>query len=163
MTQPISRAHHYVPQWYQKRFLSPGTEKLWRLEFKPEIVRIDDKRTFTRRAERWLYPSQSFYEDDLYSLRFGSQVNDGLEKAFFGSVDEAGCSAATFFEAFDVTATGLKEAFHGLVAYIAAQRFRTPRGLDWIKRGWGAKDQNQTLVFGACEKLPTYTFENLTT
>jgi hypothetical protein len=33
-----------------------------------------------------------------------------------------------------------------MVQYIGAQRFRTPRGLDWIKRHVGSADHNQALI-----------------
>src|SRR6185437_4519460 len=36
--------------------------------------------------------------------------------------------------------------FHPLVHYMAAQRFRTPRGLDWLKAESGVVDHNSTLT-----------------
>jgi hypothetical protein len=146
MAKSISHAHHYVPQWYQKRFAIAGQEKLWRLDLRPETVKIDETRSFTRKALVKLYPVQCFYKDDLYLLRFGTHVTDAMERVFFGAVDKSGCNSAAFFEAFDVKAKGLRDSYNGLLAYLAAQRFRTPRGLDWIKRQWGTKDQNQTLM-----------------
>jgi hypothetical protein len=50
MADQISHEHHYVPRWYQKRFLAPGEEKLWYLDLKPEKVTIDQQRSYTNRA-----------------------------------------------------------------------------------------------------------------
>ena len=33
------RRNHYVPVWYQKRFLLPGKYKYFRLDLSPEIVK----------------------------------------------------------------------------------------------------------------------------
>lgn len=146
MTEPISHQHHYVPRWYQKRFLPVGQQKLWYLDLKPEKVTVNGRISFMRQALRSMYPAQCFYFDDLYLLHFGKHVTDVVEKSFFGTVDKRGCSAAQFFDAFDVRANGLNESYQGLLAYIAAQRFRTPRGLDWIRRQGGVQDQNRTLM-----------------
>jgi hypothetical protein len=144
--EPISHEHHYVPRWYQKRFLTVGQEKLWYMDLNPEKVTVNERISFTRRALRSMYPAQCFYFDDLYLLRFGKYITDVIEKSFFGTVDKRGCAAARFFEAFDVRADGLNDSYRGLLDYVAAQRFRTPRGLDWIRRQWGVHDQNQTLT-----------------
>lgn len=61
-----------------------------------------------------MYPTQCFYFDDLYLLRFGRYVTDVVEKRFFGSVDRRGCSAAQFFEAFDVYTEVLNESYRGV-------------------------------------------------
>jgi hypothetical protein len=146
MTEPISHRHHYVPRWYQKQFLAIGQQKLWYLDLKPEKITINGRDSFTRQALRSMYPAQCFCFDDLYLLRFGKHVTDVIEKSFFGTVDRRGHLAAQFFEAFAVGAKGLNDSYRGLLGYIAAQRFRTPRGLDWIKRQSGVPDQNRTLM-----------------
>jgi hypothetical protein len=38
MKRPRSNNHHYVPQWYQKRFLPTGLSKRFYLDLKPQEV-----------------------------------------------------------------------------------------------------------------------------
>jgi hypothetical protein len=90
MAEEISHEHHYVPRWYQKRFLAPGEQKLWHLDLKPERVVVDRSRSYTKRALRRMYPAECFWLEDLYILRFGNTVTDVIEKVFFGKVDGAG-------------------------------------------------------------------------
>ena len=52
MQNALSRIHHYVPEWYQKRFLLPGTAKLHLLDLKPETVKLPNGKSFTRNAYR---------------------------------------------------------------------------------------------------------------
>jgi hypothetical protein len=141
----LSHLHHYIPRWYQKRFRPAGQTKLYYLDLNPERV-ITVPVPYTRKAVRFLDPAQCFCRNDLYSMRFGKYVTDTMEKHFFGAVDQRGAPAAEFFQAFNVRHEGVNEAYKNLLAYIAAQRSRTPRGLDWIKRQVGVPDQTRTLV-----------------
>ena len=97
MADQISHEHHYVPRWYQKRFLASGEEKLWYLDLKPEKVVFDQRRSYTKRALFRSYPAQCFWLQDLYLLRFGKTVNDVMEKVFFGKVDDHGEKSVRFF------------------------------------------------------------------
>src|ERR1035438_9676176 len=83
--KPISHEHHYVPRWYQKRFLTVGQQKLWYLDLNPEKVTVNERISFTRQALRSMYPAQCFYFDDLYLLRFGKYITDVIERSFFRS------------------------------------------------------------------------------
>ncbi len=50
--------NHYVPEWYQKRFMKPDQEKYFCLDLKPEIV-IRDGHRYKRRdraTEAWPAP-----------------------------------------------------------------------------------------------------------
>ena len=40
--------NHYVPEWYQRRFMLPGQGKYWYLDLKPEQV-VQNGHRFTRR------------------------------------------------------------------------------------------------------------------
>jgi hypothetical protein len=145
MSSTKSRVHHYVPRWYQKRFLPPDKETLFYLNLKPETVN-QGKIRFTRK-DLWFWPpSRCFCVDDLYSMRFGKVITDIVEKQFFGSVDKLGAPAAEFFDSYEGFKDGMNEAFRALIMYMGAQRFRTPRGLDWTKRYLGTKDQAGTLI-----------------
>jgi hypothetical protein len=140
-----SRIHHYVPRWYQKRFLPAGQQTLFYLDLKPENVKRGRVR-FTRKDLRYWHPSRCFCVDDLYSMRFGKAITDVLEKRFFGVVDKRGAAAVRFFDSYEGMKGGINEAFRDLIMYMGAQRFRTPRGLDWMKRHIGAKDQTSALI-----------------
>lgn len=145
MSAPKSRVHHYVPRWYQKRFLPEGQETLFYLNLMPETVK-QGKIRFTRK-DLWFWPpARCFCVNDLYSMRFGKAVSDVIEKRFFGAVDKRGAPAAAFFDSYEGMRPGVNEAFRDLIMYMGAQRFRTPRGLDWMKRYLGAKDQTQGLI-----------------
>lgn len=145
MSVPQSRLHHYVPRWYQKRFLPPGQSTLFYLNLKPETVTDGDIR-FTRKALWFWDPARCFCIDDLYSIQLGKQSTDLVEKYLFGEVDKRGSQAVEFFNKHSNWREGAHRAFRDILRYIGAQRFRTPRGLDWIKKHFGAQDQNQTIA-----------------
>jgi len=146
MPEDISHEHHYVPRWYQKRFLSAGVDKLFYLDLKPETVVIDKNRSYTKQALRIMYPAECFWLEDMYMLRFGQQITDIIEKRFFGTVDARGHKSVQFFGVDAIDYSGLNAAYTGLLAFIAAQRLRTPRALDWLRKQAGVQDQNRTLL-----------------
>ncbi len=80
-------------------------------------------------------------------MRFGKAFTDMLEKSFFGTVDKRGAAATAFFDSYEGIKAGTNETFRELIMYMGAQRFRTPRGLEWITRQMGAKNQTQALIF----------------
>jgi hypothetical protein len=65
-----SHLHHYVPRWYQKRFLPAGQKVLCYLDLKPDTV-TKGSITYKRKARRFWDPARCFCDSDLYSLRFG--------------------------------------------------------------------------------------------
>jgi hypothetical protein len=81
-------------------------------------------------------PGRCFYKDDLYTLRFGPAATDAMERFFFGQVDRLGAAAVTEMAEFAGigTLSGGTDAFRNLPPYMGAQRFRTPRGLDEVKK-----------------------------
>ena len=140
-----ARLHHYVPRWYQKRFLADGRTTLFYLNLKPETV-VKGRIRYTRK-DLWFWdPARCFCAEDLYSMRFGKATTDALEKRLFGAVDQKGAAMAAFFDSYSGIKAGINEAFMHLIGYMGAQRFRTPRALDWVKRHVGLKDQTQTLI-----------------
>lgn len=141
----LSHNHHYVPRWYQKRFLPQGQSELFYLDLRPERV-TQGKVQYTRKALRRWDPARCFCVEDLYLMRFGKQTTDAMERLLFGRVDKDGARAVDFFRDYDDYREGIHEAFQALVAYIGAQRFRTPRGLDWIKARIESADHTQTLL-----------------
>jgi hypothetical protein len=140
-----SHAHHYVPQWYQKRFLTPGT-RFFYLDLNPDTVEQDGVSHRRKAILRW-GPSRCFYKDDLYTLRFGKQTTDEMERLFFGNIDHLGQFAVAQFAKFTGITDGVGKAFQILGPYMGAQRFRTPRGLEEIKiRAATSSDPNATLI-----------------
>jgi Protein of unknown function (DUF4238) len=144
MPNQQSHAHHYVPRWYQKRFLKPGQSEYFYLLLKPEIVVHKgikhQKRSVFRRG-----PASCFYENDLYALKFGKETTDAMEKRFFGGIDRFGERAVRLFSNYDGFAKVHPENFSVLSAYMGAQRFRTPRGLDYLREETKQADHNVIL------------------
>ena len=144
MLRVQSHAHHYVPEWYQRRFLPPGVSKYYYLDLKPETI-VQNGHTHQRKAIRHLGPDSCFYKDDLYALNFAGQTTDELEKFFFGTIDNIGPKAVAAMASFHGITDQICEAFQPFVHYMGAQRFRTPRGLEEIKRRFAWDEGNSTL------------------
>ena len=128
-----SHAHHYVPEWYQRRFLPPQTSKYYYLDLQPETI-VQNGHSYQRRALRRLGPDSCFYKNDLYALDFGGQTTDEMEQFFFGVIDNFGCGAVAQLANFEGISDKVAESFRYFTAYMGAQRFRTPRGLAGIRR-----------------------------
>ncbi len=146
MSPSQSHNHHYVPQWYQRRFLLPGQDKLFYLDLKPETV-IGDGFSYTKRALKQAAPVKCFCIDDLYAMRFGKQTTDILETRLFGAVDKKGAAAAEHFRYYNDYLADTNERYRDLVRYLGAQRFRTPHGLDWMKKFYRLGTHTQVLLF----------------
>ncbi len=148
MTQ--SHVHHYVPRWYQKRFLKAGQFQFYYLDLHPETVINEGKKYQRRVLLRW-GPDRCFCQNDLYTLKLGNLSRDDVERFFFGMLDNRGRHAVEFFGEF----TGLSNCtsrgdvpglFQALPQYMDAQRFRTPKGLDYLRDTIHASDRNVMLV-----------------
>lgn len=134
-------SNHYVPQWYQRRFIPPDqTErKLYYLDLHPDWF-IDGKGVRRRRkALRRLGPRRCFAIDDLYTARFGGSKSREIERRFFGEIDTRGKRAVEFFARFDLDRMD-RESFppepervmQDLLRYMSTQKLRTPKGLEWL-------------------------------
>ena len=71
MTTSNYKRNHYVPKWYQYRFLPDklSEKKFYYLDLKPDIV-FSNKQNYTRKALLRWGPSSCFCEDDLYTTKF---------------------------------------------------------------------------------------------
>jgi Protein of unknown function (DUF4238) len=147
--KPIQRshAHHYVPQWYQRRFLEPGRTKFYYLDLHPETLERNGVR-YQRNALLQWGPSRCFYKNDLYTLAFGKTTTDHMERLFFGPVDFAGSGAMPAMAEFSGIASVHPRKFEAVRRYMGAQRFRTPRGLDEIRHlaSYEERGPNSALV-----------------
>lgn len=127
----ITRDNHYVPQWYQKRFLSDNSNKLCYLDLNPKKKRLDDGRVIPMNSYSFKHASQCFSQRDLYTTFFGPFISDAIEHLLFGKIDDMGARAIPVFENDDPSAWHLH--FSDFFEYIDSQKIRTPKGLDWIK------------------------------
>jgi Protein of unknown function (DUF4238) len=150
MSSAQSHVHHYVPRWYQRRFLKTGQFTYHYLDLHPDTITYNGKK---RRALLPWSPERCFYKDNLYTLKLGNWTTDDFEKRFFGVIDANGRRAVELFGDFNGLSKcfsnnpdgkGLREAFMALPQYMDAQRFRTPKGLDYLQTAVKAKNPNQT-------------------
>lgn len=158
MTPTEFRHNHYVPRWYQERFLPSerSQRELFYLHKEPRLVRDSRGRRIAlpqveRRALR-----NCFAERDLYTLSFRGVSSTELERRFFGEMDRAGRAAVNFWTAYDGTAYA-GESLQPLLTYMSTQKLRTPKGLGWLADQIGSRHPTLTLaavvrfqmVFGA--------------
>jgi hypothetical protein len=129
------RHNHYVPRWYQERFLPAGCKQreLYYLHKEPRTVRGGRGRRITRPEVERRALRNSFAERDLYTLTFRNIRSTDLERLFFGRIDRLGRKAVNFWTSYDRTQYA-GEALQPLLIYLSTQRLRTPKGLDWLAR-----------------------------
>ena len=137
--------NHYVPEWYQKRFMLSGQGTYWYLDLAPEAVVRDGHKHFRRALLPW-GPASCFAENDLYTVKWGGQENVDIEKFFFGRVDSEGNSAVDFFANFNFDHEGQERALNGLMNYMSVQKLRTPKGLGMLSGMPGGGDRNERLL-----------------
>jgi hypothetical protein len=137
--------NHYVPEWYQRRFMLASQGTYWYLDLKPE-QRVQNGHRFTRRALLSWGPTSCFAEDDLYTTKWGVEENVDIEKFFFGRVDTEGKPAVEFFSDFQFDDPRQEAAFYGLMNYMSVQKLRTPKGLGWLSNLPEGRDRNQRLL-----------------
>ncbi|RWM07065.1 DUF4238 domain-containing protein [Mesorhizobium sp.] len=138
------RHNHYVPEWYQKRFLLPGEHKYWYLDLQPEVV-TNGKVRYTRRDLLNWGPDRCFAQDDLYTTKWGSIENTELEQFFFGEIDSEGKVAVEYFADFaHPSADG--DAFKTMLGYMTVQKLRTPKGLGSIAELAKSENKNVNLL-----------------
>lgn len=145
-----TRRNHYVPRWYQRRFLENGRDHFFYLDLRPDKIKSANGTIYERNSILKWGPSRCFYHDDLYTISFGNWSSDQIEKLFFGPIDSNGQKAAKFFSDYSFR-EGVHDAFNALIPYMDAQRLRTPRGLDWLKKTIDLN--NHSLVLIALRKI----------
>ena len=140
----ITRINHYVPVWYQKRFLPAGVETLFYLDFYPEKKLLYDGRIVTLKdCHRW-EPKRCFKAKDLYTTSFFGLPNDEIERYLFGAIDRTGAAAVRVLLNNDIAQ--LYKLFNTFFEYLDAQKIRTPKGLDWIKTKYPRLTQLQLML-----------------
>jgi len=139
------RRNHYVPEWYQRRFLPPGLkeQKFFYLDLHPETL-VQNGHGYTRRSLLRWGPSKCFYEEDLYTTRFGNWESTEIEEKFFGKVDADGSKAVAHWA--DFTPKSGFDCLNELVQYMSVQRLRTPKGLAHFTNLLQSSNKNAVLV-----------------
>jgi hypothetical protein len=146
------KENHYVPVWYQERFLPTQGERKFRyLDLTPDQFR--DPRGILRTKtdlRRWGSVS-CFKETDLYTVRYGRFESTEIEQFFFGKVDKEGQQAVEFFsryQSFNDFPSGVKpeKMLNDLMNYMSIQKFRTPKGLHYLATILHATDKNRLLI-----------------
>lgn len=145
------RNNHYVPAWYQKRFLpqAAGDRKFFYLDLRPE-VRNAGGRSYKRKALLRWGPQSCFRERDLYTTKFGQWTSTDVEKVFFGHVDREGRAAVEYFTNFTHPSVD-RDAFSNLLRYMSLQKLRTPKGMALLRSAIGKDDKN--LLLSAMQSL----------
>ena len=146
------KRNHYVPEWYQKRFLphDGGPNKYFYLDLKPNVINyalgISKKK---RDLEHW-GTRKSFFEDDLYTTRFGKLESTEIERYFFGKFDRIGKTAVEEISHFEHTNFNPRN-IQNLISYMSIQKLRTPKGLLGLEHEISQPDKNKLLF--AMQKL----------
>lgn len=130
MVYQLTRNNHYVPVWYQKRFLAYGASQLYYLDLNPGKNDLPKGRVVVSQPTPKA-PKSCFCELDLYTTQFGATLNDEIERYLFGAIDDEGATAVRAFVNGDHAL--MHKSFGSFFEYLDAQKLRTPKGLDWIK------------------------------
>ena len=121
------RSNHYVPQWYQRRFIPPDARdrELFLLDLSPERFKTPNGLRVTRRALRRKGTRHCFAINDLYTTRLRGVESRELERTFFGEVDRRGKRAVEWFarDGFDGF---YEEVLDDLMLFMSSQKLRTP-------------------------------------
>ena len=138
--------NHYVPVWYQKKFLplKHKENKLFYLDLSPKKITDSKGITHIRKAMRRLGFKHCFVERDLYTTRFDQQESTKIEEMFFGVIDSRGKGGVEYFANFNHPSVN-GDAFHNLLMYMSTQKLRTPKGLAWLSDQSRAASQEQVL------------------
>lgn len=137
--------HHYVPEWYQRRFI-PASSKdnnLWCLDIDPQPIAHPGGHHYHPNPLR-RGADVCFHEPGLYTLRFGKHASDVIETHFFGDIDRTGAVAVDAMADF---VFGQKSPnIRHLAQYLDAQKMRTPKGLDLVKAMAKTEDHQSAVL-----------------
>ena len=148
MSQENSHRHHYVPKWYQKRFMKEGQTSYHCLDLSPEIIKTPEGKTVIKKQYLTKGVDKLFFEKDLNTTKFFGIENDDIEKYLFGMIDKKGAVAIDSVASISSPywMKGLHDNITNFFEYMDAQKLRTPKGLAWIKTVLNAVDHNDVLI-----------------
>jgi len=87
-TSRIVSQNHYVPQWYQKRFLEKGIHHFYYIDLYPEIGIKPNREVYKKRECLRLGPLRCFKQEHLYTLELFNHKSDVIEKELFEKIDD---------------------------------------------------------------------------
>lgn len=140
----ITRDNHFVPQWHQRSFLEPGRSTLAYLDLLPPTRVLACGRVIAARSLFDAPTKRCFFQTDLYSTFFGTEVNDEIERKLFGDIDTRGSQAVRAFAGTNIAAW--HKHFGAFFEYIDIQKLRTPKGLAWLRLQYPALHQNELMM-----------------
>ncbi|MDR0646052.1 MAG: DUF4238 domain-containing protein [Elusimicrobiota bacterium] len=121
---------HYVPKWYQRKFIPDNKGEYWCLDLKPTIIKHPDGKEeikdISRKSVKDCFSEDFFYKNVLF------RDPNFLEKAFYGNVDDKG--AKDIQTLFDPYGVGSNDRFLDFLDFLDTLRFRTPKGTELVKR-----------------------------
>ena len=122
------RHNHYVPEWYQKRFLPKGSkqQKFYYLDLSPETLVAGNGKRYQRNSMMRWGAISCFAQNDLYTTKFGDFEATEIEEKFFGDIDSKGNAAVEYFSDFSHPSAD-RQAFMDLMVYMSTQKLRTHR------------------------------------
>ncbi len=136
--------NHYVPEWYQRRFLLPNQTSYHYLDLSPDVCTSVGHTWTSKELQHWGV-RKCFAQDDLYTTRWGSISNTDIEKFFFGEFDAKAPAALDYFA--NLRPDGADgDAFYTFLEYMSVQKLRTPKGLAWLKNVTRSANPNSTLL-----------------
>lgn len=140
------RRNHYVPQWFQYRFISEdqNEKKFFYLDLKPEIKITSNGKKYSRKSILKWGPPRCFYEDDLYTTKFPEFESTEIEEKFFGKIDSEGKDAVEYFSNFEHPSASREHLF-SFLKYASVQKIRTPKGLEYLRLLTRPRSKNQLL------------------
>jgi hypothetical protein len=130
-TRETSVNHHYVPIWYQRRFLAPGETKLAILNLFPEKRSRPDGTFAVLPSVHHRAPSGWFSIPHLYDIASSGLPSDFVEKKWFGDIDTYGARGLVALSEDDFNTW--HEHHRHFFDQLGAQKLRTPRGLAFLK------------------------------
>lgn len=136
---------HFVPQWYQQKFLPPGQSEFFYLDLKPSSS-VDSKGILhTHKSVRKKGTKKSFVEEDLYTTKIQNIESKDIEKFFFGDIDNKGRSAVEYFENFTYPPRSWGDSLDHIMVYMSTQKLRTPKGLSFLSNKIGSQNKDKIL------------------
>jgi uncharacterized protein DUF4238 len=140
------RHNHFVPAWYQKRFVPSGQvdQTLFYLDLKPKPIIDPTGISHVRTNPSRKSVRACFAENDMYTARIAGMDNTEIEKHFFGKIDTNGRKAVEWMTNFAHPWNG-EQYFQDLMLYMSTQKLRTPKGLAWLADQLGTTRKDSTL------------------
>lgn len=145
MNQNLSHNHHYVPVWYQRRFLDEGSTAFRILDLHPDRIVLPDGTIKSRRTILDKGPEAAFKTKDLYTVSLFGRANDEIERMLFGPIDTKGRRAIDAWLREDWAV--VHETYWLMYEFMDALRLRTPKGLRFVQSVTKAQSNFQLMAW----------------